>query len=616
MRPRRHRPGVAPYAQQQTASPEARTMLDRAEIGGHFLRSKVSAGMSRLFGWRWWHLKARISNFFYEHRSVESAVLCIVGPPMVVVFFTLAAFIWAFEICERRRRWFLEWIDGLLYEPPRELLDPEEEGRRIAARKERDRMKALPLVRPRSLTLRSGDAFREDVGAHDGRRVRQKTVDQLGACELWRFPFEVRELIWKNVIGGNHIHIMKKRGRLGSVYCPAKDPKDPAHRDFCIRRDEKGFYMPTAWPMDMRPLALLLTCRQIYSECIDFLYSLNTFAFDDPALLDLFLNSLLPQRSRLISQFHFTPVFGREGSDLGHDRLVRLNEPSVSQTINHLGYALNRLAQQPTLHSLSITPKLLRDFKATGDGFLRRFVWQFTRSLNKMHASTPITLAWPEDPAMWTPAQPTLVGYWGRDENLPREEERNFELRSIPWQSPTVLMTFFVPFDVQCFHCNPYTTFDRPTHLNCRNYTIIRRTTKGFAEVSFLSTDFSPSPPSPGTTTRVITRYWTFHTFCGGWIEFQYHETKKEWSVTQGGQRISKDEADRHVAQEGEGMYPHMENGHERLQGVSVRDLVADLVPRGRAEVWFDRTGFIDGPVRDAYYRNLEWNRGGRGHTG
>ena len=262
---------------------------------------------------------------------------------------------------------------------------------------------------------------------------------------------------------------------------------------------------------------------------------------------------------------------------------------------------LEVLAQQPTLFSVTVKPDLGWDFRASAFPYSHNFIHVFTHALNEMKTSKRTVLIWPEDPDTHIDRRIVIDSrFWGRDEYLPHESLRSLKLRRTPWQSPAVLITFFVPFDVRCLHC--------------KKYTLIRCTTKGFAEVSLHTLDLSSPPPETRCSVPgVLTRYWTFHSFCGGWIEFQYHGARKEWSVTQGAQRISKEEAERHLAdleKRGERtIYPEMGNPHERLTGILERDLVGSTSLQTWGGEWFQshwlRT--VDSATRDAYYQNVGW---------
>ncbi|KAJ4360618.1 uncharacterized protein N0V89_001184 [Didymosphaeria variabile] len=334
-----------------------------------------------------------------------------------------------------------------------------------------------------------------------------------------------------------------------------------------------------------------------YSECIHFLYSHNTFAFDDPAWFYAWTRFLIPRRVRLITSIHLTPVFAREWSDTGKGRLFIRKQPDPTDAIHYHQYLESAFTILETKYFLSITPKLRLDFTTRCDLIVGNFVPKFVYELNRLQTAT-ITLAWPEDPATYAPAAVAHTSYWGREATLPSEEDRKFELKEIPWQSPTVLMAFFIPFDVQCVHC--------------ADYTIIRRATRACAEVSFLPLSLSTMPPENPTLPDFLMRYWTHHVFCGGWIEFQYHGERKEWSVTQGAQRIPEEDADRHLASKDglERHYPVLGNPHERLKGITASYVVGGLAP-GRWSVthWHGIGMMIDEPTRGAYYRNVGWTR-------
>lgn len=312
-----------------------------------------------------------------------------------------------------------------------------------------------------------------------------------------------------------------------------------------------------------------------------------------------FLNSLLHRRRKLVTSLHLNPMFMNDGELRSPASCFAYGEQSSSHVIEHLGRTLTLLTQQPALHSLTVTPKLGWKMRATGDWTLMHYVPVLTRALNELKASNTIVLAWPENAEDYLSSYYLHSGgFWGRDGFLPEAKSRKLKIRRIPWQSPTVTITFFIPFDVRCLHCE--------------HFTVIRRATRGYAEASFHMIDFSsPDPrfPKQYDGSMVVTRYWTFHSFCGGWIEFQHHGARKEWSVTQGAQRITMAEADRHVAGTKEN-YPDLGNPHETLAHLVVRDLVrATPLYRDHWVSWFDMRREIDEPTKEAYYRIVGWAR-------
>ena len=233
------------------------------------------------------NLKLWLKDHPILERFVYSLYLAVLLPFFVLVY-TAAGIAIAIE-------WVANQIKlGVKRWRERHLLKPEEVARRKREREARYAVRDMPRKRKRRLTLGERKvAIRDElevepgvatvpdpgnyrvVGAKKKRKLvygctatetGQLTIDQLGKSHFWRFPFEIREMIWKYAVGGHHIHIVRRRGRLGNVYCPADDPTDPLWRHLCLEtRDEHGFYKPTAWPVDVRPLSLLLSCRQMYS---------------------------------------------------------------------------------------------------------------------------------------------------------------------------------------------------------------------------------------------------------------------------------------------------------------------------------------------------------------
>lgn len=343
----------------------------------------------------------------------------------------------------------------------------------------------------------------------------------------------------------------------------------------------------------------MLTSKR-YSECIDFLYSHNTFSFDDPAWFYAWMRFLLPCRVRLITSLHLAPVFAHEENNTRKPQLFIQKQPSPTDVDHYQRYlepAFKFLEPHPTRYRLLVTPKPRLNFTTNCDLLVGNFVPKFVYELNRLQTAM-ITLAWPEDPAIYAPTAVVHTSYWGREASLPPEEDRKFELKEMPWQSPTALLAFFIPFDVQCLHCV--------------DYTIIRRTTRGCAEVSFLPLSLSTIPRENPMLPDVLMRYWTYHVFCGGWIEFQYHGRRKEWSVTQGAKRIPKEDADRHLAsREGlERQYPALGNPHERLKGITATYVVGGSGPgRWSLSQWQGIGMIIDEPTRETYYRNVGWTR-------
>lgn len=494
----------------------------------------------------------------------------------------------------------------------RDIPTPREVETRTEKKRSKNAVKPLPKVRPRTLTLTKHGTdwttqqqmeWRKKKNFHVEQR--QETIDQLGKCDFYKFPFEIREQIWKYAFGGHHIHIVKKKGRLGNIICPAGDPTNPNWRDLCVmQRDEDGFCKPSAWPPDIRLLSVVGSCRQMhvcwpvsfvvltnwlhysYSETIEFLYVLNTFSFDEFDTLLLFLDNLLPHRRQLISSIHFSYDFIPRVSawpwrQTGQFAQIYKPKYDTPNTWDDCCTILNSL---PSLQSLVVTTPLFKYNPWNLGETVVGNVGDFVHSLNGVHVRGHFSLAWQDLPFGFQYGQ----SWWNlnEDDNALR---KNFEIRKIMKHDNLELLTFFVPFNVRCLHC--------PTP------SIIRKGSRGFAEAIMrgVSSPISPPHRMEPLTDPETTRYWTFHTGCGGWIEFQYEWGKRRWSVTQGAQEITDEEADVHF-KANKGWKLEDESAHERLQGLTIKShpsigaYSTDI--SGRA---------IDAPTRDLIYQWAGW---------
>ncbi|KIW01544.1 uncharacterized protein PV09_07022 [Verruconis gallopava] len=142
-----------------------------------------------------------------------------------------------------------------------------------------------PANRARALTLPLEAPQR--VGL---KRVKQKTVLQVD-CVLFRLPLELRQQIYRIVLGGKCVAHDISGNRIGD----RSDPWPPYERPGGERRGLR----PWGWQPNRKTniLSLLVTCRQIYSESIDTLYANNIFYFRNP-FTNWSLSSwrVLPQR--------------------------------------------------------------------------------------------------------------------------------------------------------------------------------------------------------------------------------------------------------------------------------------------------------------------------------
>ncbi|KAL1849289.1 hypothetical protein Plec18170_007581 [Paecilomyces lecythidis] len=135
----------------------------------------------------------------------------------------------------------------------------------------------LPSTRQRSLSI---PLIQEPLpGSSKSKRNKknkQWLSNQLQSSFFSKLPAEIRRKIYIEVIGGQVLNIFK---------------------------DETARYVK--WiPQKKTLLALPMTCRRIYSETIDLLYSHNTLFFNDFDTILWFVSTILPQRLAAIRTLH------------------------------------------------------------------------------------------------------------------------------------------------------------------------------------------------------------------------------------------------------------------------------------------------------------------------
>ncbi|RJE27153.1 hypothetical protein PHISCL_00506 [Aspergillus sclerotialis] len=128
---------------------------------------------------------------------------------------------------------------------------------------------------------------------------------------FFRLPLELREIIYKQVLGDSNIHI--KNGKsLRHLRCKCTSCPGIGYY----------FYYGSTWKKpwecdgtkydydgDRLPVSLLRSCRRVYTEAIDLLYSSNIFSFRDANTLQRFLCSMPSQRKELITTIHMDLPF-------------------------------------------------------------------------------------------------------------------------------------------------------------------------------------------------------------------------------------------------------------------------------------------------------------------
>ena len=153
--------------------------------------------------------------------------------------------------------------------------------------------KPLPTPPTRSLTLSPhADHQRSVVG-----EPCPPTCNQLQSLLFKDFPLELRERVYRGVLGGHVCHIWphgtslcREDGKWAPNSCLSCLCGPPILEDLQNVSELRDLrYLSTA-------TSFLRSCRRIYSEAIDFLYSENTFEILDVAGFMAFSVSVLPHR--------------------------------------------------------------------------------------------------------------------------------------------------------------------------------------------------------------------------------------------------------------------------------------------------------------------------------
>ncbi|EME45174.1 hypothetical protein DOTSEDRAFT_71033 [Dothistroma septosporum NZE10] len=137
----------------------------------------------------------------------------------------------------------------------------------------------------------------------------QKTSDQTQSAFLTKLPYDVRLIIYEMVIGGNVLHLEAQNQKARILHNVCKHPQDI--NDVGMHQDCSSLstVRPSSAPREDYAhatglLPLLVTCRRIYSEAINTLYSANTFEFTQNFAAFTFLKFMLPG-PRMASLRHF-----------------------------------------------------------------------------------------------------------------------------------------------------------------------------------------------------------------------------------------------------------------------------------------------------------------------
>jgi hypothetical protein len=123
-----------------------------------------------------------------------------------------------------------------------------------------------------------------------------------------KLPVELRFKIYKFVLSYSIIHTLALRRRMAHAKCSANKESDIERA--CLPQDHEYICRHPIWSDDepwnpvtlsRADLALLRTCRQIYVEAINILYSSNTFDFATAESFNSFARTILSRRLAVIT---------------------------------------------------------------------------------------------------------------------------------------------------------------------------------------------------------------------------------------------------------------------------------------------------------------------------
>lgn len=120
---------------------------------------------------------------------------------------------------------------------------------------------------------------------------------------LARLPIELRLEIYTYVLGGNLLHIFQVPRRLAHKCCHTT-PSKGYPRSCCPTTQRNNVRKGNQVPFSSANIALLQTCRQIYLEAINVLYTTNIFDIDHLQTLIYLSRSIPPQHFATISKLH------------------------------------------------------------------------------------------------------------------------------------------------------------------------------------------------------------------------------------------------------------------------------------------------------------------------
>lgn len=151
-----------------------------------------------------------------------------------------------------------------------------------------------------TMTAKSDDSLWSRLHLFSAEDIAGETYEQSQSSFLSKLPLDVRMIIYEMVLGNMTFHVSAgdNHSRIHHFVCrvPDRIAQSQAHgqcHDLTSKR-------PTSAPREANPhatglLPLLVTCRKVYSEAINILYSANRFEFTQIHTAFRFLTRMVPQ---------------------------------------------------------------------------------------------------------------------------------------------------------------------------------------------------------------------------------------------------------------------------------------------------------------------------------
>lgn len=154
------------------------------------------------------------------------------------------------------------------------------------------------------------DSFWHRLQALSMTEPDQSNYLQPQSCFVSKLPLDIRLIIYELVLGGMTLHMTTNESKSRVLCHVCKRPEhigDEDHYACFARADRRPSSAPREDYLQASGfLPLLLTCRRVYSEAVETLYSANTFEFWENRVAFRFLKQMIPpQRLRCIRRFRW-----------------------------------------------------------------------------------------------------------------------------------------------------------------------------------------------------------------------------------------------------------------------------------------------------------------------